>query len=60
MGLNYVRIKDLSHKIYTLRQSVTKVENVAYNIRVRGGEAARWSSGDDTNDKQDDEGFVNY
>lgn len=25
--------KELSHKIYTLRQSVQKVENVCYNIK---------------------------
>lgn len=42
-----------------MRQSVLKAENVCYNVKVRGGEAAKWgamfdgkSIGDDI-----DEGF---
>lgn len=44
MGVNTSRCRDLSRKIYTLRQSVLKVENVCYNVKVRGGEAAKWGA----------------
>lgn len=56
------RNREMSRKIYAMRQSVLKVENVCYNVKVRGGEAAKWGS-DDTLDKQhadEDEGFNNY
>lgn len=61
IGLNVVRYKDLNRKIYTLRQSVLKTENVCYNVKVRGGEAAIWGSvndpfciGDNRNDDIDE------
>lgn len=40
VGLDTFRQRDLSRKIMTLRQSVLKSEQVCYNIKVRGGEAA--------------------
>lgn len=52
----------MSRKIFTMRQSLLKVEMVCYNVKVRGGEAAKWGS-DDNLDKpnaDDDEGFINY
>lgn len=52
----------MSRKIFTMRQSLLKVENVCYNVKVRGGEAAKWGS-DDALDKpnaDDDEGFIHY
>lgn len=57
-----VRNKEMGRKIHTLRQSVLKAENVCYNIKVRGGEAAVWGA-DDSLDRaaaDDDEGFANY
>lgn len=30
--------KELNKKIYTLKQSLTKMENVCYTIRIRGSE----------------------
>uniref|UniRef100_A0A1I8N180 Translin-associated protein X n=1 Tax=Musca domestica TaxID=7370 RepID=A0A1I8N180_MUSDO len=58
-SINVRRCRELSRKIYTMRQSVLKAENVCYNVKVRGGEAAKWgamfdgkSNGDDI-----DEGF---
>lgn len=62
LSLGNTRNKEMGRKIHTLRQSVLKAENVCYNIKVRGGEAAVWGS-DDPLDKaaaDDDEGFANY
>lgn len=66
MGLGPRNNKELSHKIYTLRQSVQKVENVCYNIKVRGGEATKlcsdntFGNNSSANDMDTDEGFANY
>jgi len=58
-SLSQVRQKDMNNKIYTLRQSVLKVENVCYNVTVRGGEAAKWGTVDNIDKPSDDvdEGF---
>lgn len=45
----YLRIRpvgnrEIPRKITTLRQSTLKAENVCYNIKVRGGEAASWDT----------------
>ena len=43
-------------------QSVIKAENVCYNVKVRGGEAAKWGTTENTNVGgiiDDDEGFYN-
>lgn len=51
----------MHRKIATMRQSVLKVENVCYNIKVRGGEAAKWGAVETDKPKADeDEGFANY
>lgn len=63
LGLGNVRNKDMGRKIFTLRQSVQKAENVCYNITVRGGEAAVWGADDTPGDKgaaDVDEGYANY
>ncbi|KAJ6643172.1 Translin-associated protein X [Pseudolycoriella hygida] len=57
MSLHNIRHKDLSNKIHTLRQSVLKVENVCYNVTVRGGEAAKWGTLDNVVSDNVDEGF---
>ncbi|XP_061400753.1 uncharacterized protein LOC133336467, partial [Musca vetustissima] len=46
-------------KIYTMCQSVLKTENVCYNVKVRGGEAAKWGAMFDSKWIADDidEGF---
>lgn len=44
ISLNVQRCRELSRKIYTMRQSVLKAENVCYNVKVRGGEAAKWGA----------------
>ena len=62
ISLPQIRQKELMNKIFTLRQSTLKAENVCYNIKVRGGESAQWASGDKTNKHNSDvdEGFINY
>ncbi|XP_023306110.2 translin-associated protein X [Lucilia cuprina] len=58
ISLNVHRCRELSRKIYTMRQSVLKSENVCYNVKVRGGEAAKWGSVFDNKPGDDiDEGF---
>lgn len=63
LSLVSVRNRDLSHKFYTMHQSLLKVEKVCYNVKIRGNEAAKWSA-NETMDKErgdhEDEGFVNY
>lgn len=48
ISLNHFRSRDLNQKVSTLRQSLLKSESVCYNVKVRGGEAAKWSSTDVT------------
>lgn len=61
LGLGQVHAKDMGRKIYTLRQSVQKAENVCYNITVRGTEAAVWGADDGPSGGiDDDEGYANY
>ncbi|XP_065372623.1 translin-associated protein X [Calliphora vicina] len=56
--LNVHRCRELSRKIYTMRQSVLKSEHVCYNLKVRGGEAAKWGAVFDNKPGDDiDEGF---
>lgn len=40
------RNREMSRKVYTMHQSVLKVEKVCYNVKVRGKEAAKWISND--------------
>lgn len=58
-SLNVQRCRELSRKIYTMRQSVLKAEHVCYNVKVRGGEAAKWGDAFDSNKPGEDvdEGF---
>lgn len=61
MGMGNARHRDMGQKIHTLRQSVMKTEQVCYNIKVRGGEAAIWGAdGTDKGAADDDEGYANY
>lgn len=47
--------------MHAMYQSVLKVEKVCYNVKVRGSEAAIWSSDATEKERDDiDEGFVNY
>ncbi|XP_058130325.1 translin-associated protein X [Anopheles ziemanni] len=46
------RSRDFSHKMITLKQSLLKSENVCYNVTVRGGEAAKWGTTDDSSATQ--------
>uniref|UniRef100_A0A034VYP2 Translin-associated protein X n=1 Tax=Bactrocera dorsalis TaxID=27457 RepID=A0A034VYP2_BACDO len=58
ISLNVQRCRELSRKIYTMRQSVLKAENVCYNVKVRGGEAAKWGAVFENKMNDDlDEGF---
>ncbi|XP_037946558.1 translin-associated protein X-like [Teleopsis dalmanni] len=58
ISLRVQRCRELSRKVYTMRQSVIKAENVCYNVKVRGGEAAKWGSVFDNKPGDDiDEGF---
>lgn len=62
ISVGSVRSRDFSQKLFTLRQSLLKSENVCYNVKVRGGEAAKWGSTDDAGfvvmpkDQDEDEG----
>lgn len=62
ISVGSVRSRDFSQKLTALRQSLLKSENVCYNVKVRGGEAAKWGSSDDTafivipKDHDEDEG----
>lgn len=63
LSLGSVRHKEMSRKMHAMYQSVLKVEKVCYNIKVRGSEAAIWSSNDAIEKDRDDdadEGFANY
>lgn len=63
LSLGSVRNKEMSRKMHAMYQSVLKVEKVCYNIKVRGSEAAIWSSNDGIEKERDDEvdeGFANY
>lgn len=40
--------REMQRKTVTLRQSLLKTENVCYNIKVRGGEAAKWGTENNT------------
>ncbi|KAH8383131.1 hypothetical protein KR009_007040 [Drosophila setifemur] len=58
ISLNCQRARELWRKITTMRQSVLKAENVCYNVKVRGGEAAKWGATFDQKPSEDvDEGF---
>uniref|UniRef100_W8BKS8 Translin-associated protein X n=1 Tax=Ceratitis capitata TaxID=7213 RepID=W8BKS8_CERCA len=58
VSLNVQRCRELSRKIYTMRQSLLKTENVCYNVKVRGGEAAKWGAVFENKISDDlDEGF---
>lgn len=48
ISVSNARSRDFSQKLFTLRQSLLKSESVCYNVKVRGGEAAKWGSTDDT------------
>lgn len=41
MGSNNTGHKEVGRKLYTLKQSLTKMEMVCYNIRVRGSEVPK-------------------
>lgn len=62
MSLGSTRNREMGRKISTMRQSILKVENVCYNVKVRGREAAIWGADDgpDKGNNDDDEGFINY
>lgn len=62
LRLGSFRNREMSRKVYTMHQSVLKVEKVCYNVKVRGSEAAKWSSSDalEKQHEDDDEGFANY
>ncbi|XP_055903461.1 translin-associated protein X [Eupeodes corollae] len=58
LGLHGVRNREFGRKLYTLHQSVIKAEHVCYNVKVRGGEAARRGTMADDKPADDfDEGF---
>lgn len=40
-----------------MRQSVLKAEDVCYNVKVRGGEAAKWGLESEKPNVDIDEGF---
>ncbi|XP_058458198.1 translin-associated protein X-like [Malaya genurostris] len=47
ISVSNARSRDFSQKLFTLRQSLLKSENVCYNVKVRGGEAAKWGNTED-------------
>lgn len=59
ISLSLNRNREMFQKTYTLNQNVLKAENVCYNIKVRGGEAAKCNI-DEAKNPKIDEGFVGY
>ncbi|KAM8703333.1 hypothetical protein ACLKA7_008023 [Drosophila subpalustris] len=57
ISLNCQRARELWRKITTMRQSMLKTENVCYNVKVRGGEAAKCANFDQKPGDDTDEGF---
>lgn len=57
ISLNCQRARELWRKITTMRQSMLKAENVCYNVKVRGGEAAKCTNFDQKPADDTDEGF---
>lgn len=62
ISVSNARSRDFSQKLFTMRQSLLKSENVCYNVKVRGGEAAKWGTTDDCAfgaiaNQDDDEGI---
>lgn len=47
ISVSNAKNRDFSQKLFTLRQSLLKSENVCYNVKVRGGEAAKWGNTDE-------------
>ncbi|KAH8312335.1 hypothetical protein KR044_010278 [Drosophila immigrans] len=60
ISLNCQRARELWRKITTMRQSMLKAENVCYNVKVRGGEAAKCANFDHKPAEEADEGFSMY
>ncbi|KAH8359853.1 hypothetical protein KR093_009106 [Drosophila rubida] len=60
ISLNCQRARELWRKITTMRQSMLKAENVCYNVKVRGGEAAKCANFDHKPAEDADEGFSMY
>ncbi|XP_062126012.1 translin-associated protein X [Drosophila sulfurigaster albostrigata] len=60
ISLNCQRARELWRKITTMRQSMLKTENVCYNVKVRGGEAAKCANFDHKPTEETDEGFSIY
>lgn len=61
MSIGNTHNREWSRKIYTLKQSLSKAENVCYNVKVRGKEAAKWAAAGKSNTEtidhiSDDEG----
>ncbi|XP_059621888.1 translin-associated protein X [Phlebotomus argentipes] len=54
LGLGPAHSRELTRKMFTLRQSVMKSEAVCYNLRVRGKEAAKWGAEENFLDKRGD------
>lgn len=66
LGCNGISGREVGRKLFTLRQSLLKMENVCYMIKVRGSEIPKhmladvaFSAGDDMN-MEDDEGYQAY
>ncbi|XP_055710462.1 translin-associated protein X [Phlebotomus papatasi] len=59
LGLGPTHNREMSRKMYTLRQSVMKSEAVCYNLRVRGKEAAKWGAEENLLDKGVDSASAN-
>ncbi|EDV91009.1 translin-associated protein X [Drosophila grimshawi] len=57
VSLNCQRARELWRKITVMRQSMLKAENVCYNVKVRGGEAAKCANFDQKPTDDADEGF---
>lgn len=66
LSIGHLQNRDFGQKLFTLKQSVLKVEMVCYNIKVRGGEAIKLGATQgifssvldgDANAKEEDEGF---
>uniref|UniRef100_A0A336MZZ8 CSON009472 protein n=1 Tax=Culicoides sonorensis TaxID=179676 RepID=A0A336MZZ8_CULSO len=62
LSIGHISNRDFGQKVFTLKQSVLKCEMVCYNIKVRGGEAAKLGASEhglfsSVLVKDEDEGF---
>ncbi|XP_017755302.1 PREDICTED: translin-associated protein X isoform X2 [Eufriesea mexicana] len=60
LGCGHMSHRGINRKIFTLKQSLHKIENVCYTIKVRGSEIPNLSLVDVATEEENDERYKNY